>query len=110
MKALLITLFMMMSTMAFSQDAKYDFTGSWKTEDNETVVISKTSNVFNGIDKTTSKTVMENLKFSDGKWTGTLFKKSDGSKHDGTFVVKEKTLTITVKVGFITKTFVWTKL
>lgn len=64
---------MIMSTMAFSQVAKYDFSGNWKTDDNETVVISKASDgAFNGIDKETNKKVMENLKFADGKWTGTL--------------------------------------
>ncbi len=97
------------SLMGYAQTATDNFAGKWKTDKGELIEISKSGDVFIGKAGQTKTTVLDNVRFSNGKWMGTLIKPKDGEKVDGTLTLKGDKINILVKKGMISKTIVWTK-
>lgn len=104
----IIFLFLSVSIVS-AQRAEDDFSGNWKTEQGPLVLITKTGDNFKGVNVEHNKLVLENLKFIDDEWTGTLIKPIDGSKYNCTAVLSGNKLKITVKKGLLSKTITWTK-
>lgn len=105
---LLIFLFLSVSFVS-AQSAEDDFSGNWKTEQGPLVQITKSGEVFKGVNVEHDKLVLENLKFEDGEWTGTLIKPIDGSRYNCTAVLSGNKLNLKVKKGLLSKTITWTK-
>lgn len=105
---LLIFLFLSVSFVS-AQSAEDDFSGNWKTEQGPLVQITKSGEVFEGVNVEHDKLVLENLKFEDGEWTGTLIKPIDGSRYNCTAVLSGNKLNLKVKKGLLSKTITWTK-
>ena len=103
-----IILFLSVSFVS-AQDADADFSGSWKTDQGPLIQITKSGDSFKGVNLEHDKLVLENLKFEDGAWTGTLIKPKDGSKYKCTATLEGKELKFTVKRGLMSKTITWTK-
>jgi uncharacterized protein (DUF2147 family) len=109
-KNVLMIVFLFLSvSFAFAQSAEDDFSGNWKTEQGPLVQITKSGDTYKGINVEHDKLVLENLRFEDNKWTGTLIKPKDGSKYNCTAVLNGNKLKFTVKKGFLSKTITWTK-
>jgi uncharacterized protein (DUF2147 family) len=106
---LMISFLFLVVTVIFAQSAKDDFSGSWKSEQGPLVDITKSGETFKGVNKEHNKVVLENLKFEDNEWSGTLIKPQDGSKYNCTAVLDGNKLKLTVKKGLFSKTIVWTK-
>ena len=92
-----------------AQSAEDDFSGKWKTEQGPLVLISKSGDTFKGINVEHDKLVLDNLKFEDGEWTGTLIKPKDGSRYNCTAVLSGNKLNLKVKKGLLSKTITWIK-
>lgn len=92
-----------------AQSAEDDFSGNWKTEQGPEVLITKSGDTFKGVNVEHDKLVLENLKFEDGEWTGTLIKPKDGSRYNCTAVLSGNKLKLTAKKGLFSKTLTWTK-
>ena len=105
---LLIFLFLSVSFVS-AQSAEDDFSGNWKTEQGPEVLITKSGDTFKGVNVEHDKLVLENLKFEDGEWTGTLIKPKDGSRYNCTAVLNGSKLNLKVKKGLLSKTITWTK-
>ena len=105
---MVIFLFLTVS-FASAQDADYDFSGNWKSNQGPVVLISKSGDTFKGENVEHNKLVLEDLKYTDGEWKGVLIKPQDGSKYDCTAVVKGNKLLFTVKKGIMSKTITWVK-
>jgi len=106
----LVILFLFISVSIVSaQSAEEDFSGSWKTEQGPLVQITKSGDTFQGVNVEHDKLVLDNLKFEDGEWTGTLIKPKDGSRYNCTAVLSGNTLKLTVKKGLLSKTITWKK-
>ena len=106
---LMITLLFLSVTFANAQSADADFSGNWKTEQGPLVQITKSGDTFKGVNVEHNKLVLENLRFEDNKWTGTLIKPKDGSKYNCTATLNGNKLEFTVKKGLFSKTITWTK-
>ncbi len=110
LRTLLIMMILFISfTKVKAQDADYDFSGNWKSEQGPLVLITKSGDTFKGENTEHDKLVLENLKYTDGKWKGTLIKPQDGSKYDCTAVLKGNKLEFTVRKGLLSKTITWTR-
>lgn len=110
LKNTLAILFLFISvSIVCAQSAEDDFSGDWKTEQGPLVQISRSGDTFKGVNVEHDKLVLENLKFEDGEWTGTLIKPKDGSKYNCTAVLSGNTLKLTVKKGLLSKTITWKK-
>ena len=92
-----------------AQSAEDDFSGNWKTEQGPEVLITKSGDTFKGVNVEHDKLVLDNLKFEDGEWTGTLIKPKDGSRYNCTAVLSGNKLKLTAKKGLFSKTLTWTK-
>jgi uncharacterized protein (DUF2147 family) len=109
-KNALVIIFLFLSVSIISaQSAEDDFSGNWKTEQGPLVLITKSGDTFKGVNVEHNKLVLENLKFEDDEWTGTLIKPKDGSKYNCTAVLSGNKLKFTVKKGLFSKTITWTK-
>lgn len=109
-KNALVIIFLFLSVSVVSaQSAEDDFSGDWKTEQGPLVQITKSGDTFKGVNVEHNKEVLENLKFVDNEWTGTLIRPKDGSKYDCTAVLSGNSLKLTVKKGLLSKTITWTK-
>ena len=109
-KNTLLIMFLFLSVSIVSaQSAEDDFSGNWKTEQGPLVQITKSGDTFKGVNVEHDKTVLENLKFVDGEWTGTLIKPKDGSRYNCTAVLSGNKLKLTAKKGLFSKTLTWTK-
>lgn len=106
---LTITFLLFSVSFAVAQSADDDFSGNWKTDQGPLVLITKSGDTFKGVNVEHDKLILENLKFADGKWTGTLIKPKDGSKYNCTAVLNGDKLKFTVKKGIMSKTITWTK-
>ncbi len=107
--ALMVTILFLAVSFASAQSADDDFAGNWKTEQGPSVQITKSGDSYKGINVEHNKLVLENLKFEDDEWTGTLIKPKDGSKYNCTAVLKGNKLIFTAKKGLFSKTITWTK-
>ena len=107
--ALVIILLFLTVSIVSAQSAEDDFTGNWKTEQGPLVQITKSGDAFKGVNVEHDKLVLENLKFEDGEWTGTLIKPKDGSRYNCTAVLSGNKLNLKVKKGLLSKTITWTK-
>ena len=109
-KNVLVLVFLFLSVSFVSaQSAEDDFSGNWKTEQGPLVQITKSGEVFKGVNVEHDKLVLENLKFEDGEWSGTLIKPKDGSRYNCTAVLSGNKLNLKVKKGLLSKTITWTK-
>ena len=109
-KNVLVLVFLFLSVSFVSaQSAEDDFSGNWKTEQGPLVQITKSGEVFKGVNVEHDKLVLENLKFQDGEWSGTLIKPKDGSRYNCTAVLSGNKLNLKVKKGLLSKTITWTK-
>jgi uncharacterized protein (DUF2147 family) len=106
---LMITFLFISVSFASAQSADDDFSGSWKTNHGPLVQITKSGDTFKGVNTEHDKLVLENLKFEDDEWTGTLIKPQDGSKYNCTAVLKGNKIIFTVKKGLLSKDITWTK-
>lgn len=104
----IIYLFLSVSIVS-AQSTEDDFSGNWKTEQGPIVLITKSGDTFKGVNVEHNKLVLENLKFEEGAWTGTLIKPQDGSKYNCTAVLSGNKLKLKVKKGLFSKTITWTK-
>ncbi|HMS34162.1 MAG TPA: DUF2147 domain-containing protein [Ignavibacteria bacterium] len=104
----IIVLFISVSIVS-AQSAEDDFSGNWKTEQGPLVQITKSGDTFKGVNIEHDKIVLENLKFEDGEWTGTLIKPKDGSRYNCTAVLSGNKLKITAKKGLLSRTLTWIK-
>ncbi|HMQ67350.1 MAG TPA: DUF2147 domain-containing protein [Ignavibacteria bacterium] len=110
LRNLFMVMFLFISfSYATAQDADYDFSGNWKSNQGPIVLISKSGDSFKGENVEHNKVVLEDLKYTDGKWTGVLIKPQDGSRYDCTAVVNGNKLEFTVRKGLFSKTITWIK-
>ncbi len=110
LKNTLVIIFLFVSVSFVSaQSAEDDFSGNWKTEQGPLVQITKSGEVFKGVNVEHDKLVLENLKFEDGVWSGTLIKPKDGSRYNCTAFLSGNKLNLKVKKGLLSKTITWTK-
>lgn len=95
----------------FAQKATDDFTGTWKTENSKNVIITKTANGFigEGIQGNKKATVLCDVKFSNEKWTATLFRPKDGLKANCELLLDGDVLNIIAHKGLVSKKITWTK-
>lgn len=107
--ALVIILLFISVSILSAQSAEDDFSGNWKTEQGPLVQITKSGDTFKGVNVEHDKIVLENLKFEDGEWTGTLIKPKDGSRYKCTAVLSGNKLKLTAKKGLLSKTLTWIK-
>ena len=107
--ALMVTFLFLPVSFASAQSADYDFSGSWKTDQGPLVQITKSGDTFKAVNLEHDKLVLENLKYDDDKWTGTLIRPKDGKKFDCTVTVSGNEMKLTVKRGFMSKTLTWVK-
>lgn len=106
---IVIVLLFISASIVSAQSAEDDFSGNWKTEQGPEVLITKSGDTFKGVNVEHDKLVLENLKFEDGEWTGTLIKPKDGSRYNCTAVLSGNKLKLTAKKGLFSKTLTWTK-
>lgn len=115
MKNLLVAT--LLSLLTLSVSAQDSFSGTWKTDkDNTLVKIEKQNDVFIGkvisSDDQNSKPgtlVIKDLKLKKGKWEGQIYVVSRKRWFNGSFLTSDNQLKITVTLAFISKTVVWTK-
>ncbi|MBK8553268.1 MAG: DUF2147 domain-containing protein [Ignavibacteria bacterium] len=106
----LVMMFLFVSvSIVTAQSSEDDFSGNWKTEQGPLVQITKSGDSFKGVNVEHDKLVLEDLKFEDGQWTGTLIKPKDGSRYNCTAVLSGNKLKLTAKKGLFSKTVTWTK-
>ncbi len=109
-KSLLVPVMLLFSVFVFGQKASDNFTGKWKTEEGVHIEISKNQKSFTGKIVKNNKMVVENLHFTDGKWSATMISPKDGTKVNATLTLEGNKINIAVKKGIISKTIIWTKL
>jgi hypothetical protein len=94
------------SIIANSQNSTGNFSGKWKTDKGELIEITKIENNFIGTTGEMKKIMIENLHFSNGKWTATMIRPNDGEKIDASVTLIGNKINIFVKKGIISKTIV----
>lgn len=125
MKKLLLTLFILYTTVSiFTQDPGERITGFWKN-DNKTVKIevTKDEGIYSGKiiwvdDKVAKKgnptllgtTILSDLKYSDNKWTGSVYVPQKSKSFDCSVTLDgNDTLLLEVTKGFFSRTKRWTR-
>ena len=74
MKRLILGLICLyLSSSIKAQKATDDFSGKWKTDDDNIIVITKSNNSFTGMLSGTDVKILYNLTFINGKWTGKIY-------------------------------------
>ena len=115
MKILIISLFLCLLTVtAFTQS---NLTGTWNTGNQNTLVkIYKQNEYYIGeIILTENENVkpgtliMKDVTFNKGKWTGKMYAPQQKEWYNAELIPVNNKLTITVTVGFFSKTIEWTK-
>jgi len=115
MKHLLVAA--LLSLLALNLSAQDNFSGTWKTDkDNTLVKIEKQNDVFIGkvisSDDQNTKPgtlIIKDLKAKKGKWEGQIYVAARKKWFNGSFLVSDNQLKITVTLAIISKTVVWTK-
>jgi uncharacterized protein (DUF2147 family) len=97
------------SFFTFGQKATDNFEGKWKTDEGVIIEISKTGVVFKGIALEKKVLVLENLKYTEGKWTATVIKPKDGTRVNAEVTLLGSKINILVKKGMMSRTIIWTK-
>ncbi len=117
MNSLLITI-LFISLSCFSLSASEKFPGIWNTGNHNTVVkIEKKNDVFEGrIISTDSDNaqpgtlIVKDMKYEKGEWIGKIYSPKRDAWYNAAFSMGDETLTITVTVGFFSKTVEWKKI
>ncbi len=109
MKNIALLMLVFLCSLAMAQKSTDNLEGNWKTEEGFIVHIAKQGDSFNGTVVEKDKVILEDVSFSNKKWTGTLTKPKDGKKMDCELVLEGQKLKIKVSKGFVSKTLIWTK-
>ncbi|WP_288462501.1 hypothetical protein [uncultured Chryseobacterium sp.] len=97
-------------SLSFKQVTSVDFSGKWKTEEGQLIIISKTQTGYTGTTADNKNVILKDIKNVDGKWKGTIQNPVKKTSAPCELNLKDKKLQITAKKGVMSKTFVWTRL
>ena len=92
----------------FAQKATDNFAGKYKTDDGGTVIITKTSNGFVGIDEM-KRVVLKDVKFDGKEWKATIYNPKKEMTASGELLIEGNKLRIVAHKGFLSKTIYWVK-
>ncbi len=96
--------------IAFAQKPTDDFSGKWKTDEGELIVVAKTDSGFVGEPaEKKGLIVLKDVKFVKGKWIATLIKPKDGKTVTCELKLEDGSLKIVARKGMMSKTIIWTK-
>ncbi|MGN6352474.1 MAG: hypothetical protein ACTHLB_03750 [Parafilimonas sp.] len=103
--------FLFASLITFAQKSADDFSGTWKTNEGKTVIISKTANGFIGEAQKGDKkfTVLDNISFHNNKWTAAIIRPKDGMVAACELLLNDNKLNLSVHKGPFSKKIIWTK-
>jgi len=110
MKAIVAFLLVFLtSAVCFAQGVDDNFAGKWKTAEGKDVVITKVGAGFIGeaIDK--KVVILNDVNFSDGKWTATVFNPIKDVTADCELFLEGNNLKIVATKGLFSKTIYWKK-
>lgn len=107
--AIFTAVFLLTFGAAFAQQATDDFSGSWKTDKDQVVVISKKGTSFSGTAGAKNTIVLKDVTFSDGKWKGTVIKPGSNDPIPCELFLKNGNLKIIARKGMFSKLFTWIK-
>jgi len=105
-KAIFILTGFLVTTFSFAQKSTDNFTGKYKTDDGGTVIITKTSNGFVGIDDM-KKVVLKDIKFDGKEWKGTTYNPKKNMTASCEILLDGNKLKIVAHKGFLSKTIYW---
>lgn len=110
MKQLLLSLvLLLLGPTGYAQSSTDDFTGKWKAENGKIVIMKRQNNVYSGYNEE-GKLLMYDIAFIEGKWKGRGREPHTGITGKCEITRKGDTLIVVGGVGFITKTYTWTKI
>ena len=96
------------TSATFAQKATDNFAGKYKTDDGGTVIITKTSNGFVGIDEM-KRVVLKDVKFDGKEWKATIYNPKKEMTASGELLIEGNKLRIVAHKGFLSKTIYWVK-
>ena len=96
------------TSATFAQKATDNFAGKYKTDDGGTVIITKTSNGFVGIDEM-KRVVLKDVKFDGKEWKATIYNPKKEMTASGELLIEGNKLKIVAHKGFLSKTIYWVK-
>lgn len=108
MKLSILALLLLTNISTYSQKITDDFSGVWKTTENEMVTITKSNQGFLGLDALKRK-VLYDIKFIDNEWRGkvTNYKKNITGRCE--LRLEGNRMKIVVRKGILFRTFYWLK-
>lgn len=110
MKKLVMLLFALGAVLnLFAQSASDDFSGKWKTDQGNIIIIEKIGNDFVGKDATKDVAILKKLSFTGDAWKGQVFNPKKDVTADVTATLEGNTLKLLAKKGFMTKEINWKK-
>lgn len=110
-QVIIICLLIISTTVSFAQKASDHLEGNWKTPQGKIIVISGNAQQgFTGTVQNKAITVLKDIRFSAGKWKGTIIKPGDGSEAACELRVHGDILLITAKKGIFSKEITWQRL
>ena len=95
-----------MTSVTFAQKATDNFAGKYKTDDGNTVIITKTATGFVGIDDM-KKVVLKDIKFDGKEWKGTTHNPKKDMTASCEILLDGNKLKIVAHKGFLSKTIYW---
>lgn len=108
-KIIVLLMALLISSVAFTQDAADDFSGKWKTEEGKSIVISKSGTGFVGQAVEKKIVILKDINFSSGKWVAVVYNPIKDVTADCELFLEGSQLKIVATKGLFSKTIVWTK-
>jgi uncharacterized protein (DUF2147 family) len=99
----------LLSAAAFAQGETDDFSGKWKTEEGDVIVISKSAAGFVGEAEKKKIVILKDINFSDGKWLSAIYNPKKDVTADCELYLEGNQLKIVASKGLFSKTVIWTK-
>ena len=109
MKKILTIALFFISAGALAQKANDNFAGKWKADEGKFVVVTKSGNSFTGVTADKNFIMLSDVKFTDGKWKGTIIRPEDGAKANCELMFEDGKLKIVAHKGIFSKTIYWTR-
>lgn len=99
----------LMSSVTFAQGASDDFSGKWKTDEGDIIIISKSAAGFVGEAEKKKIVILKDINFSAGQWVSVIYNPKKDVTADCELYLEGNQLKIVATKGLFSKTVVWTK-
>jgi hypothetical protein len=111
MKAItLLTLFTLFFCIAYTQKPTDDFSGQYKTEDGNIIIISPNNGTFIGNETKKNLVVLKEVEYKNGKWVAIVTNPVKDKTAKCELYLEGNKLKIIARQGLASKTLYWTKL